>query len=157
MLCLDIWWKHALKMEVLQTRKWLDLWRRRWGVVLKEGFWEEVAGVVIVEFSLQPQPGDGQPSTYCLGVVQTGSSGTEWKFRRIGERRKRRKCGGKERQRKQTENKGTNEKKSGSRSLCLTFFSPFLGGTLNLQSVQLFATPWTIQSMEFSGPEHWSG
>ena len=23
--------------------------------------------------------------------------------------------------------------------------------------VQLFATPWTIQSMEFSRPEHWSG
>ena len=84
--------------------------------------------MVIVEFSLQPQPGDGQPNIYCLGVVQTGSSGTEWKFRRIGERRKRRKCGGKERQRKQTENKGPNEKKSGSRSLCLTFFFPFFGG-----------------------------
>ena len=23
--------------------------------------------------------------------------------------------------------------------------------------VQLFVTPWTIQSMEFSGPEYWSG
>ena len=25
------------------------------------------------------------------------------------------------------------------------------------QHVQLFATPWTIQSMEFSRPEYWSG
>ena len=72
-------------------------------MVVKEGFWEEVAGMVIVEFSLQPQSGDGQSSIYCLGVVQTVSSGTEWKFRRIGERRKRRKGGGKERGR---ENKG---------------------------------------------------
>ena len=34
-------------------------------------------------------------------------------------------------------------------------------GTLSewksLSHVQLFATPWTIQSMEFSRPEHWSG
>ena len=27
----------------------------------------------------------------------------------------------------------------------------------SLSHVQLFATPWTIQSMEFSRPEHWSG
>ena len=26
-----------------------------------------------------------------------------------------------------------------------------------LSRVRLFATPWTIQSMEFSRPEHWSG
>ena len=26
-----------------------------------------------------------------------------------------------------------------------------------LSSVQLFATPWTIESMEFSRPEYWSG
>ena len=26
-----------------------------------------------------------------------------------------------------------------------------------LSHVQLFATPWTIQSMEFSRPEYWSG
>ena len=26
-----------------------------------------------------------------------------------------------------------------------------------LSCVQLFATPWTIQSMEFSRPEYWSG
>ena len=26
-----------------------------------------------------------------------------------------------------------------------------------LSLVQLFATPWTIQSMEFSRPEYWSG
>ena len=26
-----------------------------------------------------------------------------------------------------------------------------------LSHVQLFATPWTIQSMEFSSPEYWSG
>ena len=26
-----------------------------------------------------------------------------------------------------------------------------------LSRVQLFATPWTIQSMEFSRPEYWSG
>ena len=26
-----------------------------------------------------------------------------------------------------------------------------------LSRVWLFATPWTIQSMEFSGPEYWSG
>ena len=25
------------------------------------------------------------------------------------------------------------------------------------QSIRLFATPWTIQSMEFSRPEYWSG
>ena len=25
------------------------------------------------------------------------------------------------------------------------------------QCVQLFATPWTVQSMEFSRPEYWSG
>ena len=29
------------------------------------------------------------------------------------------------------------------------------GNSLNY--VQLFATAWTIQSMEFSRPEHWSG
>ena len=27
----------------------------------------------------------------------------------------------------------------------------------SLSHVQLFATPWTIQSMEFSRPEYWSG
>ena len=27
----------------------------------------------------------------------------------------------------------------------------------SLSHVQLFATPWTIESMEFSGPEYWSG
>ena len=27
----------------------------------------------------------------------------------------------------------------------------------SLSCVQLFATPWTIQSMEFSKPEYWSG
>ena len=27
----------------------------------------------------------------------------------------------------------------------------------SLSRVQLFATPWTIQSMEFSRPEYWSG
>ena len=27
----------------------------------------------------------------------------------------------------------------------------------SLSCVQLFATPWTIQSMEFSRPENWSG
>ena len=27
----------------------------------------------------------------------------------------------------------------------------------SLSCVRLFATPWTIQSMEFSRPEHWSG
>ena len=27
----------------------------------------------------------------------------------------------------------------------------------SLSCVQLFATPWTIQSMEFSRPEYWSG
>ena len=26
-----------------------------------------------------------------------------------------------------------------------------------LSRVQLFVTPWTIQSMEFSRPEYWSG
>ena len=26
-----------------------------------------------------------------------------------------------------------------------------------LSHVQLFATPWTAQSMEFSRPEYWSG
>ena len=26
----------------------------------------------------------------------------------------------------------------------------------SLSRVRLFATPWTIQSMEFSGPEYWS-
>ena len=26
-----------------------------------------------------------------------------------------------------------------------------------LSHVQLFVTPWTIQSMEFSRPEYWSG
>ena len=26
-----------------------------------------------------------------------------------------------------------------------------------LSCVQLFASPWTVQSMEFSRPEHWSG
>ena len=29
--------------------------------------------------------------------------------------------------------------------------------SLMLSHVWLFATPWTIQSMEFSRPEHWSG
>ena len=28
---------------------------------------------------------------------------------------------------------------------------------LHFSRVQLFATPWTIQSMEFSRPEYWSG
>ena len=27
----------------------------------------------------------------------------------------------------------------------------------SLSHVQLFATPWTVQSMEFSRPEYWSG
>ena len=27
----------------------------------------------------------------------------------------------------------------------------------SLSRVQLFVTPWTIQSMEFSRPEYWSG
>ena len=27
----------------------------------------------------------------------------------------------------------------------------------SLSCIQLFATPWTIQSMEFSRPEYWSG
>ena len=27
----------------------------------------------------------------------------------------------------------------------------------SLSCVRLFATPWTLQSMEFSRPEHWSG
>ena len=27
----------------------------------------------------------------------------------------------------------------------------------SLSRVRLFATPWTIESMEFSRPEHWSG
>ena len=27
----------------------------------------------------------------------------------------------------------------------------------SLSRVRLFATPWTIQSMEFSRPEYWSG
>ena len=28
---------------------------------------------------------------------------------------------------------------------------------MSLSRVQLFATPWTIQSMEFSRPEYWNG
>ena len=27
----------------------------------------------------------------------------------------------------------------------------------SLSQVRLFATPWTIQSLEFSRPEYWSG
>ena len=30
-------------------------------------------------------------------------------------------------------------------------------GESESRSVQLFATPWTIQSKEFSWPEYWSG
>ena len=29
--------------------------------------------------------------------------------------------------------------------------------TKSLSCVQLFVTPWTIQSMEFSRPEYWNG
>ena len=32
----------------------------------------------------------------------------------------------------------------------------FLSEWKSLRHVQLFATPWTVQSMEFSRPEHWS-
>ena len=47
--------------------------------------------------------------------------------------------------------------------------SPFTSGGINtnlmkvkmkvnsLSHVQLFATPWTIQSLEFSRPEYWKG
>ena len=35
--------------------------------------------------------------------------------------------------------------------------SVFLGESKSLSPVELFATPWTIQSMEFSRPEYWSG
>ena len=31
------------------------------------------------------------------------------------------------------------------------------GGVQSLSCVRLFVTPWTIQSMEFSRPEYWSG
>ena len=34
---------------------------------------------------------------------------------------------------------------------------PYINEVKVTQSVQLFVTPWTIQSMEFSRPEFWSG
>ena len=32
-----------------------------------------------------------------------------------------------------------------------------VGKSKSLSRVQLFATPWTIESMELSRPEYWSG
>ena len=37
------------------------------------------------------------------------------------------------------------------------FLFPILWKWRSLSHVQFFATPWTIQSMEFSRPEYWSG
>ena len=34
---------------------------------------------------------------------------------------------------------------------------PYIHMSKLLSRVQLFVTPWSIQSMEFSRPEHWSG
>ena len=52
----------------------------------------------------------------------------------------------------------TKNKWSSLSSLLHHSFSPFLQGKWkSLSCVQLFATPWTIQSMEFSKPEYWSG
>ena len=49
----------------------------------------------------------------------------------------------------------------------ISFYCPFIETTLYVVEsdwkwksnchVQLFVTPWTLQSMEFSRPEHWSG
>ena len=41
-------------------------------------------------------------------------------------------------------------------SNCLFFFWLYFGHHL-LSCVWLFVTPWTVQSMEFSSPEYWSG
>ena len=97
------------------------------GGVVKEGFWEEVAGVLIVDRILPTASvWRWTSSISCLGVVQAGSSGNEWKFRRIGERRKRRKEGRKERGR---ENKGKTRERT-KRKVKVThfiqlFFFPF--------------------------------
>ena len=39
----------------------------------------------------------------------------------------------------------------------LTYYSSLFFFLKSLSLVWLFATPWTIQSMEFSRPEYWSG
>ena len=44
----------------------------------------------------------------------------------------------------------TNKASGGDRIPSFFFF-------YSLSCVQLFATPWTVQSMEFSRPEYWSG
>ena len=38
-----------------------------------------------------------------------------------------------------------------------SYLTQFLGNWKSLSRIWLFATPWTIQSMEFSRPEHWNG
>ena len=40
---------------------------------------------------------------------------------------------------------------------CSNSFYDYPGKCKSLSCVRLFATPWTIQSMEFSRPEYWSG
>ena len=40
-------------------------------------------------------------------------------------------------------------------SCILSFFTPFV--FIEVSCTRLFVTPWTIQSMEFSRPEYWSG
>ena len=39
---------------------------------------------------------------------------------------------------------------------CKYLESQFLNSVQSLSSVEFFATPWTVQSMEFSGPEYLS-
>ena len=47
----------------------------------------------------------------------------------------------------------------GGASVCIISLEPIMSKVKwkLLSHVQLFATPWTIQSMEFSRPEYWSG
>ena len=40
---------------------------------------------------------------------------------------------------------------------CSNSFYDYPGKCKSLSCVRLFATPWTVESMEFSRPEYWSG
>ena len=58
-------------------------------------------------------------------------------------------------------NAGLDEAQAGikisRRSISYLRYADDSESVLSLSRVQLFATPWTIQSMEFSRPEYWSG
>ena len=44
-----------------------------------------------------------------------------------------------------------------SSTICLCYDSGLKVQSESESRIQLFATPWTIQSLEFSRPEYWSG